>query len=72
MVHDQHVYQKWHVFVICFVQSGDSYGFIPSAVWRLTNKFSSSFRCRKLTFTTETFHIFEFLLGVVGRHVGGC
>ena len=77
MIHDQCVYHKWHVFVIFYVLPRASYGyiqceFIPSAVWRFSNKFFSSFRCRKLALTRETPYIFEFILGVVGRHVGGC
>ena len=76
MIHDQHVHHKWHVFVILFflcpiqslmvisnvgsfpVQSGCSLTTFPA------------FRCMKLALTNDTSYIFEFLLGVVGRHVG--
>ena len=51
---------KWHVFVIfvLFVIHRASYvyiqcRFIPSAVWRLSNIFSSSFMCRKFTLNRE-------------------
>ena len=75
--HDQHVYHKWHVFVIFYVLHRASYGYIwcgyiPSAVWRLSNKVSSPFRCMNVALTRETPCIFEFHLGVVVRQVGGC
>ena len=46
--------------------------FIPSVIWRFSNNFSNSFRGRTLALTRESSYIFEFILGVVGRHVGGC
>ena len=79
MVYEQHVYHKWDVFVIVLFyvlpKASSGYiqcGFINSAVWRFCNKFSCSFRCRKLALTRETSYIFDFISDVVGRDVGGC
>ena len=72
MVHDQHVYQKYHVFVILFffMSCSEPPMGISSVPWRFSNTFSSSFRCRKLALTKETSYF--FILGVVGRHLEGC
>ena len=57
-------------YVLCRASYGHIWcGFIPSAVWGFCNKFSSSFRCWQLVLTREASSIFEFLLGVFGRHV---
>ena len=77
IIHDQYVYHKWHVFVMFFhalprASYGSIWGwFIPSALRRLSNNFSSCFRCRKLALTRDTSYIFVFILGLVGRHVLG-
>ena len=68
MFHGQHVSHKWHVLTIFDALPRTSYGyiqcgFIPSAVWRFSNYFSSSCRCRNLTLNRM------FLLYLRGRHV---
>ena len=45
-------------------------GFIPSVACRFSQKFFSSFRCRKLVLTKKMSYISVFILGVVGKHVG--
>ena len=63
----------YHIFFYVLPRASYSYiwyEFIPSVLWRFSNKFSSFFRCRKLAFTSETSYIFVFILGVVGRYVG--
>ena len=79
MIHDQHVYHKWHVFVILFFMScpeppmsKSGVGSSPVQSGGSPIKFSSSSRCRELALTRETSYIFEFLLGVVGSYAGGC
>ena len=64
MFHNQHVYDRWHVFIIfsffCLPRASYFYiqcGFIPSMVWRFCNIFSSSFKCRKLALSKETSYI---------------
>ena len=58
--HDHHVHYKWHLFVILYfyIFYRASYvcvwcGFIPSAVWRFSDKFFSFGRYRRLYLKRE-------------------
>ena len=62
MVHDQDdMYLSFNLFYVLprafYVYV--SCGFIPSTVWRFSNNFSGSFRCRKLVLNRDTSYMLD-------------